>query len=417
MQSCCIVRAHHTFASLPPRRGKTIKALKKRAAAETAVQNVAVAATAATAAAGASQSAAGYKGFKRGIEGGGGGGGGGGSGGGDRKKRARVEAPKFTIKEALRLQKEKAEGTAAVTSSDRGGGIGRSGSGGGAASLAGDETRVAGETEPVRADEQANYVGLDCEMVGTGASGKRSVLARACVVDWHGRILYDAFVQVRPRAVLARVLIGARATKGTGPGRGGWKPRSFVVLLFSVQKRSTPIEAHRRHITEHCFEVAGCNVHFKKCFALFQVGERVTDFRTEFSGVRPRDLKSKAAVTFTEAAAAVAGHLKGKVLVGHALKNDLNVLLLSHPRNMTRDTARWRPYQRYGRDGKFKPKKLKDLAREHLGLVIQGGEHTPDEDAKAAMLLYRHKRREWEGSLRTRAKAAGGSGGKAPKRN
>ena len=37
---------------------------------------------------------------------------------------------------------------------------------------------------------------------------------------------------------------------------------------------------------------------------------------------------------------AVAGLLKGKVLVGHALSNDLKVLLLSHPHTAIRDTAR-----------------------------------------------------------------------------
>ena len=59
-----------------------------------------------------------------------------------------------------------------------------------------------------------------------------------------------------------------------------------------------------------------------------------------------------------------------QVLVGHALSNDLKVLMLSHPRAMIRDTATFRPLMRY-RNGKFKPKKLRDLAKEHLGLAIQ----------------------------------------------
>jgi len=39
------------------------------------------------------------------------------------------------------------------------------------------------------------YVGVDCEMVGIGPSGKRSVLARACVTSLTGEVLYDAFVR------------------------------------------------------------------------------------------------------------------------------------------------------------------------------------------------------------------------------
>ena len=38
--------------------------------------------------------------------------------------------------------------------------------------------------------------------------------------------------------------------------------------------------------------------------------------------------------------------IRDKILVGHALKNDLEVLLLSHPRSMIRDTAYYRPYMR-----------------------------------------------------------------------
>jgi RNA exonuclease 4 len=133
--------------------------------------------------------------------------------------------------------------------------------------------------------------------------------------------------------------------------------------------------------------------------AFVKVDERVTDFRTQYSGVRPKNLKSKEAVTFAECCAEVAKLLKGKVLVGHALKNDLAVLLLSHPRNMIRDTATYRPLMRFS-NGKFKPRKLRDLSKQHLGMVIQGGEHTPDEDARAAMLLYRQKRKEWEDNLR-----------------
>lgn len=37
--------------------------------------------------------------------------------------------------------------------------------------------------------EQAQYVGLDCEMVGVGPGGCRSALARCCMVDWEGNIM------------------------------------------------------------------------------------------------------------------------------------------------------------------------------------------------------------------------------------
>ncbi len=92
--------------------------------------------------------------------------------------------------------------------------------------------------------------------------------------------------------------------------------------------------------------------------------------------------------------------LKGKILVGHALKNDLNVLFLSHPNLKIRDTARYKPYMRVrNKYGKLKPRALKDLTQEYLGKKIQEGEHDSAEDARCAVMLYRIKMKEWEDSL------------------
>lgn len=97
---------------------------------------------------------------------------------------------------------------------------------------------------------------------------------------------------------------------------------------------------------------------------------------------------------------AVADILSGRILVGHALQNDLTAMLLSHPRNKIRDTSRYRPYMKLGRNGKYKPRSLKDLTLEHLGLTIQQGEHDSVEDARCAMKLYKLQMWDWEVSLK-----------------
>ena len=51
--------------------------------------------------------------------------------------------------------------------------------------------------------------------------------------------------------------------------------------------------------------------------------ERVTDFRTRFSGVRPSDLVG--APPLEQVAAQVAAMFKGRTIVGHAITNDLTV--------------------------------------------------------------------------------------------
>lgn len=69
--------------------------------------------------------------------------------------------------------------------------------------------------------------------------------------------------------------------------------------------------------------------------------EKVTDFRTKVSGVRPSNLRD--APVFDEVQRQVSDLLKGRIIVGHALENDLEALLLNHRRADVRDTAKYPP--------------------------------------------------------------------------
>lgn len=121
--------------------------------------------------------------------------------------------------------------------------------------------------------------------------------------------------------------------------------------------------------------------------------EYVQDFRTAVSGVRSRDLR-KAQDLYT-VQKEVMELLKGRVLVGHAVHNDLKVLMLTHSKRFIRDTHSYAPYCNNGR-----PRSLQHLASLHLGAKIQEGEHNSVEDARAAMALYQRVKDEWERSLR-----------------
>ncbi|OMO74906.1 hypothetical protein CCACVL1_16418 [Corchorus capsularis] len=121
--------------------------------------------------------------------------------------------------------------------------------------------------------------------------------------------------------------------------------------------------------------------------------EWVVDFRTRISGIRPRDLRK--AKDFRDVQEKVAELIKGRILVGHALHNDLKALLLTHPKNDIRDTSEYQPFLKEGRR-----KALKHLAAEILGVEIQSGEHCPIDDARAAMLLYQKNRKGWEKTVK-----------------
>jgi RNA exonuclease 4 len=166
-------------------------------------------------------------------------------------------------------------------------------------------------------------VAVDCEMVGIGAGGMQSILARVSLVDFAGCCLLDKYVQVN---------------------------------------------------------------------------EPVTDYRTSISGVTSEDLKSSDAISFKECQKLVQELILNKILVGHGLKNDLEVLQISHPWYMIRDTSMYQPYMKTDTLGRLRPHRLKDLARAHLGIKIQqhGQPHDSKEDAAAAMNLYRNFQIEWD---------------------
>jgi RNA exonuclease 4 len=124
-----------------------------------------------------------------------------------------------------------------------------------------------------------------------------------------------------------------------------------------------------------------------------QTVERVVDYRTKYSGIRPADLRERTgAKPFKQVQQEVADMIKDRIVVGHGLENDFKVLMLSHPWNLTRDSAKWRPLMR----AKRKPHALRFLVRQILGIQIQQGEHDPAEDARAALLLYNHLKKDWE---------------------
>jgi RNA exonuclease 4 len=160
--------------------------------------------------------------------------------------------------------------------------------------------------------EIGKYIAIDCEMVGVGEAGRESALARASVVDFHGRQIYDSYV----------------------------KPK-----------------------------------------------ERVTDWRSAVSGITQKHMRF--ARDFDEVQADIAELLKGRILVGHDVKHDLDALLLTHPIMDLRDTAKHPGFRKYG-NGK-KPA-LARLSSEILGVEIQRGAHSSIEDAKVTMALFRkHK--------------------------
>lgn len=110
--------------------------------------------------------------------------------------------------------------------------------------------------------------------------------------------------------------------------------------------------------------------------------------------------RAAAVPTFAAVQRIVSDVIKGRVLIGHDLRHDFKALMLDHPRRTCRDTARFKPLQGPG----GRPRSLKNLTKEVLGMDIQSAEHSPVEDARCTMMLYRQYQRQWEHDAATKNK-------------
>jgi len=192
------------------------------------------------------------------------------------------------------------------------------------------------------------YVAMDCEMVQGAISGQ-SLCARVVLCDWKGRTIYDTYC--------------------------------------------TPTEP-------------------------------VSDYRTFVSGITPADLKNAPSFAFVrrnvqrilcgqsivedddqDSLGIITPNMYKMILVGHALQNDLECLhMTEYPWQLMRDTALYQPFQRF--DQRLQchvPRKLRDLVLEKKlsGFTdsFQQATHDPQQDAMAALLLYKQHRPRWEACM------------------
>ncbi|KAI4825898.1 hypothetical protein KUCAC02_021559 [Chaenocephalus aceratus] len=131
----------------------------------------------------------------------------------------------------------------------------------------------------------------------------------------------------------------------------------------------------------------------------------VTDYRTRWSGIRRHHLYN--AVPFNQAREEILSILEGKVVVGHAIYNDFEVLDTVLPGHMVRDTCTTRYLSRLAGFPRERCSSLKILAIKLLDRKIQVGKrgHCSVEDALASLDLYKLVEGEWEQELQNKLRS------------
>ena len=132
--------------------------------------------------------------------------------------------------------------------------------------------------------------------------------------------------------------------------------------------------------------------------AYVQPGQHVVDYRTAISGITPEMLTSAAgARSFGRVRREVLDILRGNILIGHALENDLKALRISREElSEIRNTAHHNFFKTMNAYGRLHPQKLAALYSRYVGNAeIQQGAHSAIEDARAAMWVYRTYHSDW----------------------
>ncbi|KAJ3572515.1 hypothetical protein NP233_g3029 [Leucocoprinus birnbaumii] len=194
---------------------------------------------------------------------------------------------------------------------------------------------------------ERDYVSLSCLCVGVGPGGTTSMLA------------YDALF-------LSKLILA-------------W------TLFYSVLCSRVAVVSWFGNVQFESFVSPGTHV--------------VTDYRTSITGITEQHLNSSEAQPFNAVQQRVSELIKGKVLIGHCLWNDLSVLGIPHPAVDTRDVALYMPF----RNG-LKAQQMVGLPTLMWNLMTreiqQAGEHIhPVENARAVMDLYRSYNGPWESAI------------------
>ncbi|KAL5582565.1 hypothetical protein UlMin_015007 [Ulmus minor] len=168
-------------------------------------------------------------------------------------------------------------------------------------------------------------VAMACKMVGGGTDGSLDLCARVCIIDQYENIIFHTYI------------------KPTLP------------------------------VTNYRYETTGIRPEYlRDAMPVKQVQKKIQDFLCNGEPmwkIRPRGGRAR-------------------ILVGHGLQHDLDLLQLEYPSIMTRDTAEYPPLMKTSKLSNS----LKYLTQAYVGYDIQSGIQDPYDDCVATMRLYMRMR-------------------------
>lgn len=246
--------------------------------------------------------------------------------------------------------------------------------------------------------ERQSIISLDCEMVGVGESGVRSALARVCIINFDYEVLLDTYVKVDEPVTDYRTFVSGIQPKDI--------QKDSSALDFCTCRNIVLRILRNKVLVGHGLEndLAALKICHPKCMIRDTATYPPYMTATLVSPVieRSRSRSSSTNTTLSSSPSVVESDCSSTA----STSSFSSIGMDSHFHHMSNNGASSCQSGGVGSATcssggplmQLKPRKLKEIAREWLGIAIQkcGEEHSPLEDACAALSLYRMERGRWE---------------------
>lgn len=199
--------------------------------------------------------------------------------------------------------------------------------------------------------DHARYVSMDCEMVGIGANGLKSALARVTIVDWNYNVLLETYVRPTEPVTDYRTAVSGITEQHL---HGKIYNTCNIITCRIMVKRIIQDKILIGHGLENDLE----------CLGISHPWYMIRDTAKYQPYMR----------------------LKQQL---YTAEMNHRMIALQENMNIELDSILFQ----------YQPRKLKDLIYEHFSIHIQQGKHSSFEDAIAAFELYKLEQVRWDLSI------------------
>lgn len=266
------------------------------------------------------------------------------------------------------------------------------------------ESNTLDRTTKEELQKATNIISLDCEMVGVGQLGTRSALARVCIINYNNDVLLDTYVKVNEPVTDYRTFVSGVRDEDIHSDYAMEYTTCRSMVLRLLKDKVLVGHGLENDLMALCINHPRCDIRDTARYPLYMTATLVSPIEGNMS-----------VTTHTIDSSSSTSSISPFVLTPCVIESDCSSTASSNSSSSSTVPESHPHHHNHGKQHRsisvtcsprgpmmqLKPRKLKEITREWLGISIQkdGEEHSPLEDAYAALGLYKLARGQWEKSM------------------